>query len=361
LGDQALRTALRLLVSLGAVLALSGPNALTVAAAGISVNPNSGAVGTQTTVTGNAFKINTTVSVFFNSGGNSGTFLGSQSSDASGNLPGLIVMIPNVTAGNYQIVATDGVNRASTSFSVPSSLSLSPTSGPTGSGVTVSGAGFFQNESVIVGWDQPGNQVATVTANGNGGFSTSFNVPSGATDANHTVFATGVSSRFALNATFNVNGTNNVGGANLTLSPGSGPAGTTVSLNGTGFSASEGVNLAVDGGGVSSVTSDGNGNFSTTVQTSSSLGVGAHTISATGASSGHSASVTFFVTALRGQAAAACASDTERHGNGSGDDNHCHTGSQGHHQQGDGDDGQGQGQGSHGDHHGNGDDQGEDD
>jgi hypothetical protein len=357
LEDQALRTVLRVLVSLGTVLAVSGPSALIVSAAGISANPNSGAVGTQTTVSGSGFNVNAPVNIFFN--GNSGTFLGSQSSDGSGNLPGIGVTIPNVTAGNYQIVATDGFNRASTSFSVPSSLSLSPTSGATGSGVGVSGTGFVQNESIIIGWDQPGNQVATVTANGNGSFSTSFNVPSGASNGNHTVFATGVSSRFALNATFNVNGTNNVGGANLTLSPGSGPAGTTVSLNGTGFNASEQVNLAVDGGGVSSVTSDGSGNFSTTIQMSSSLGLGAHMVSATGASSGHSASVTFFVTAAHGQAAAvACGSDGERHGNGFGDDNHCHTGSQGHHQ-GDGNDGQGHG--GQGDHHGDGNDQGEDD
>jgi hypothetical protein len=368
LEDQALRTALRILVSLGTVLALSGPSALTVAAAGISLNPNSGAVGTQTTVSGSGFNVNATVSIFFNSNGNgngNGNFLGSQSSDGSGNLPGVSVTIPNVTGGNYQIVATDGVNRASTGFSVPSSLTLSPTSGATGSGVTVTGTGFFENESIIIGWDQPGNQLppTNLTANGNGGFSTNVNVPSGASNGNHTVFATGVSSRFALNATFNVNGTNNVGGANLTLSPGSGPVGTTttVSLNGTGFNASEQVNLAVDGGGVSSVTSDGNGNFSTTVQMSSSLGVGAHTISATGASSGHSASVTFFVTAGgRAQAAAsACGANGERPGNGFGDDNHCHTGSQGNHQQGDGDDGHGHS--NHGGDHGDGNDQGQDD
>jgi len=111
-----------------------------------------------------------------------------------------------------------------------------------------------------------------------------------------------------------------------------GAAGSQVNLHGTGFGANEQVNLAVDGSGVTSVTSDGSGNFNTTITLPSSLGVGDHTISATGANSGHSASAVFSVTSGRGEderAPVTCTSDDSRPGNGFGDDNHCHTGSQG--------------------------------
>jgi hypothetical protein len=304
-----------------------------VAAAGISLSTSSGAIATGTTVSGSGFNANTTVRIFFGSG--SGNLLASQSTDGSGNLPGVGVTIPNVTAGTYDIVATDGHNRASASFTVPSSLSLNPTSGGTGTGVSISGAGFLASEGVIVSWDQAANQLVTATSNGNGGFTASFNVPNGTANGNHTVFATGQSSHFTVNATFNVTGNSNTGGANLTISPSAGLAGSTVSLSGTGFAASEQVNISVDGGGVTSLTSDGNGNFTTNLQLSSSLGVGPHAITAAGASSGHSASVTFFVTSFATNQAVACGQGEDRHGNGFGDDNHCHTGSQ-HHEHGDG-------------------------
>jgi len=260
-----------------------------------------------------------------------------------------------VTLGTVLALFAPGAQTAAAAVS----LSLNPSSGGTGTGVTVSGSGFGANEGVIVGWDQARHQVTTATADGNGNFSTSFAVPNGSSVANHTVFATGLSSHFVVTSTFNVTSNGNVGGANLALRPASGRAGSTVTLNGTGFSANEQVNLAVDGGGVSSPTSDGSGNFATTLQLSASLSLGAHTISATGASSGHSASVTFFVTnqnqGARQAAAVACSSgDEQRPGNGFGDDNHCHTGSQGHHD--DGDNGHGNGHG-----HGNDDDQGDDD
>jgi hypothetical protein len=336
------------------VLALFGPGAVAVAAAGISLSTNSGAAGTTTTVSGSGFNANAIVRVLF--GGGSGSLLGSQSTDGSGNFSGLSVTIPSVTAGTYEIVATDGPNRATASFTVPSSLVLTPTGGAAGSSVSISGTGLLANEGVIVGWDQPGNQLVTTTSNGNGGFSTSFTAPNGSGTGNHTVFATGQSSHFMVSATFNVTSNSNTGGANLTVNPGSGAAGRSVSLNGTGFGASEQVNLAIDGNGASSVTSDGNGNFATSLQLSTSLGVGGHTISATGVTSGHSASVPFFVI---NQQAVACGQGEDRHGNGFGDDNHCHTGSQGHHEH--GDDGNSQGHG-HG-HDGQGDDnqQGDDD
>jgi hypothetical protein len=334
------------------MLALLSPGAASVLAAGISVSPGTGAIGTTTTVSGNGFAANTTVRVFFN--GSGGTQVGSPSSDGSGNLS-FNFTIPSVTAGSYQIFATDGTNAATTTFTVPSSLTLSPTSGGQNTSVSVTGAGFLSGEGIVVSWDAGGNQVATATANGNGGFTTSFSVPS--SSGTHTVFATGQTSHFSLSATFMVGG--NTGGASLSISPTSGAAGSTVSLNGSGFNASEQVNIAVDGVGVTSVTSDGNGNFATSITLSSSLAMGGHTISATGASSGHMAFVTFSVTSTNQQANSCAGDEDSRPGNGHGDDNHCHTGPPGHQHEGNDNDNGGHGHG-HG-HQGDDNDQGEDD
>jgi hypothetical protein len=206
-------------------------------------------------------------------------------------------------------------------------VSVSPNVGVAGTATTVSGNGFAANVPVRILFNgSSGTLVSTVSSDGSGNFSASFTIPN-ARAGTYQIFATDGSNIATTSFT-----------VPLSVRPASGRAGRPVSLSGTGFSASEQVNLAVDGGGVTSVASDGNGNFVTTLQLSSSLALGAHTISATGASSGHSASVTFQVTSERAQqaVAVACTSGDERHGNGFGDENHCHTGSQGHH--GDGND-----------------------
>jgi hypothetical protein len=152
--------------------------------------------------------------------------------------------------------------------------------------------------------------------------------------------------------------------ANISLNPTSGLAGSSVTLTGSGFGANEQVNLTVDGAGVTSVTSDGNGNFSVSLTLSSSLGTGQHTIAANGVSSGHSASATFFVTSQQPPSSSCSSDDDDRPGNGFGDPNHCHTGPPGQEDHGDnngGGHGHGHGHG-HG-RHGGGDDndQGEND
>ena len=219
-----MRTALRVLVALGTVLALALPAAGVVAAAGVSISPGSGAIGTGATVSGNGFSPTKTVQVFFN--GSGGALIGAEAADSGGNINNLSVAIPNVTGGTYQIFATDGSNTATSNFTVPSSLTLNPSSGAPASGVSVSGTGFLNGEGIVVGWDTAGNQVTTATANSNGGFSANFNVPSSA-NGNHTVFATGQSSGFQVTATFTVNNSN-VGGANVSLNPSSGAAGSNV-------------------------------------------------------------------------------------------------------------------------------------
>src|SRR5262249_47305369 len=158
-----MRTALRTIVALGTLAALCLPVAGSVLAAGITVSPNAGAPATTAGVSGNGFAGNTTVRVFFN--GSGGTLVWTESTDGSGNLPIMAITIPSATGGMYQIFATDGSNTATTSFTVPFSLSLSQPGGGAGSAVNILGSGFLPSETVVVGWDQAGNQVAAAPAN----------------------------------------------------------------------------------------------------------------------------------------------------------------------------------------------------
>src|SRR3979411_3029374 len=99
---------LRAVVALATMISLFLPAATSFAAASISISPNTGAVGSSTTVSGGGFAASTPVRIVF--GGDDGTQVGSESTDASGNLPGMAVTVPNLTGGPYQVFATDGTN-----------------------------------------------------------------------------------------------------------------------------------------------------------------------------------------------------------------------------------------------------------
>ena len=67
-------------------------------------------------------------------------------------------------------------------------LTLSPTSGPTGTTVSVTGIAFSNNHQVTLTWDGT-TSLGTVTTDSTGGFSTTFQVPT-APNGSHTVQAT---------------------------------------------------------------------------------------------------------------------------------------------------------------------------
>ncbi len=109
----------------------------------------------------------------------------------------------------------------------PSITSLSPTSGPVGTSVTITGKSFGANQGT-----------STVKFNGTAATPTSWSstkivvpVPSGATTGNVVVTVSGVTS----------NGVSFTVSPNITsLSPTSGPVGTSVTITGTTFGANQG-------------------------------------------------------------------------------------------------------------------------
>jgi uncharacterized protein YjdB len=153
-----------------------------------------------------------------------------------------------VAAGSATIKATLGTVSGSTALTVtasttPSITSLSPTSGPEGTLVTVTGTNFggTQGTSVI----KFNGLVAAVTTWSNTQITVA--VPRGATTGNVAVTVGGVASN---GKAFTVTGALTI----TTISPTSGPEGTLVTVTGTNFGATQGTSTLKFNGLVSATT-----------------------------------------------------------------------------------------------------------
>lgn len=171
------------------------------------------------------------------------------------------------------------------------SITLSPTSGPPGTNVTVTGSGFSANASVSIIFDAA-TVLAEVPANSNGAFSTTVTIPSNASVGSHTIKASDGSAEIPT-TTFNVTSPE----ATITLSPTGGTRGTTVTVSGTNFGASKTITIKFDNNNIATnpttVTSSSTGSFSATIVIPSTASLGNHSISATDGT--ESASATFNV------------------------------------------------------------------
>src|SRR5256712_3212690 len=130
-------------------------------------------------------------------------------------------------------------------------ISLSPSSGPAGTTVTVTGKNFAANSGITISYD--GSSITTtpttITSTSTGSFTGSITIPSSSTAGPHTVKATDASNHPA-SAQFTVTTTPI---ATISLNPSSGPAGTTVTVTGTNFSPNSAI-IAVTYDGTSVTT-----------------------------------------------------------------------------------------------------------
>jgi hypothetical protein len=140
-------------------------------------------------------------------------------------------IVPQITGGQYTMLLGDGVRSAFTTFTVNSSISLSPATGILkGTFVYVTGAGFATSGtpiSVTVNGVLTTIATGTGTTGSGGTVSTNFVVPLTAV-ANNTVIVTDISgntatSYFALTP------------PTITLTPTTGPVGSTVQIIGNAF------------------------------------------------------------------------------------------------------------------------------
>jgi len=163
-------------------------------------------------------------------------------------------------------------------------ITISPTTGPVGTTVAISGTGFTGASTYTVKFDT--TTVATGTCDGSGDIVTNFSVP--AKDRGQyavTVTTTAPDTSNSINFTIT---------PKVTLSPSSGHVGDTVTVNGSGFNASSSVTIYFDTTSVKTVTSDANGSFSDTTFTVPESYEGTHTVKGKDAD-GDSSTVNFTI------------------------------------------------------------------
>jgi hypothetical protein len=216
----------------------------TVTTPTIALSPSQGPVGAVYTVGGSGFNALSGAAVSFNGhrqspaacseGTPSGTTI-------TTNVMGLFVCsfrVPSEKAGTYPIMAEETPNGAPTPdllLTVTSpKISMTPDQGPAGAALTVSGAGFSVSHTVAnldFYWATISSCTSgSLSANVSGAFSCTFAVPIGGSErvpvTARDVGGEGASKTFKLTT------------PKISVSPGQGPVGGTVTVVGTGFSVS---------------------------------------------------------------------------------------------------------------------------
>jgi len=240
-------------------VASSGVNFTVVAAPSISsLTPNSGAIGSAIVIAG---------SNFGSTQGNGGvTFNGTTAAINSWSNTSITATVPTgATTGNVIVTAAGGVASAGVNFTVvpaPSITSLSPTSGPVGASVTITGTNFGSTQGNGGGTFNG----TTATVNSWSGTSIGVTVPTGATTGNVVVTAAGgVASN---GVSFTVLPTPSIS----SLTPNSGPVGSAIVIAGTNFGSTQGTSTVTFNGTTATASSWANTSITATVPTGATTG-----------------------------------------------------------------------------------------
>ncbi|MDD4985014.1 MAG: IPT/TIG domain-containing protein [Dehalococcoidales bacterium] len=142
------------------------------------LNPSSGPINSNVSITGTGFSKSRTVTVRFD-----GDHVRTSATDSQGNFADQFV-VPSVKSGNYAVTADDGTTSDSTTFTVTTSMEISPVNGNVGSYITVQGTGF--TGVVTIKYDD--STLSTTRADANGNFSISFKAPA-SRHGQHTISA----------------------------------------------------------------------------------------------------------------------------------------------------------------------------
>jgi RHS repeat-associated protein len=207
-----------------------GVGASTVTPAITGMSPNSGSVGTLVTIIGTNFGAT--------QGSNTVAFNGVTGNPTSWSNTQIIVSVPGGALTGNVVVSVANLNSNAVAFTDTSAgiQTLSPSSGSIGIPVTITGANFGTTQGS-----------STVTFNGTTAIPTSWSntqivvtVPSGTSSGNVVVTVSGTASNGVYFA-FTVP-------AISTLSPTSGPTGTSVTVSGSNFGATQGLStVTIDG------------------------------------------------------------------------------------------------------------------
>jgi hypothetical protein len=146
-----------------------------VIAAGMTIDPDDGPVGTEVEISGTNFGSNDDITVEYDGVDITDEISGDKDTNSSGDFDSTIV-IPESTAGDHTITVIDESDKAIDAvFTVEPEMTIDETSGMIGDSVTVNGTGFGDEVDVTVTFG--GDEVATGSTDEDGNFSITFKVP----------------------------------------------------------------------------------------------------------------------------------------------------------------------------------------
>jgi hypothetical protein len=216
----------------------------------MGMDPASGLVGDEVSVNGTGFVGNAIITISFD-----GVGVATATSDAGGSFGPTSFIVPAATKGVHEVEVQDAIgNSASMPYTVAEEMSITPGAGFVGDQITLIGTGFGANRTLTIAID--GVSIGTANTDAIGNINTVFTIPPG-TQGEHTVSAidsAGNSDTAILTVQHQ-----------MTMTPTSGIAGTTIAVAGTGFGGSKQVTIRFDNSLVATspliVTTDVNGNL----------------------------------------------------------------------------------------------------
>lgn len=223
-----------------------------VVAGSITLQPGSGAIGTEVSINGTYLGLNEPIVVSYD--GFEAPITGDKDTDGSGAFGVTKITIPPSTAGPHliRVTANNSGISAQANFTVKPTISIAPSSGAAGTLITVKGNGFSGGSAIGINFD---NEALTPGNSDTAGSFVMNAVALSRAPGNYTITTSDGKGNSAT-ATFAVTA------SGIKLSPSAGLAGTAVSLTGSGFIASRPITITFNDAKVASSTSDAQGAFS---------------------------------------------------------------------------------------------------
>jgi len=213
----------------------------------IELSPDTALPGDTVTVTGQGFAANANLTSLY-VGAENVTPSETVSIDENGTFT-CTFEVPSLTYGDYNVTATDtDGNSAKATLTVWATISLSPTSGPSGTVVSITGEGFTPKGNVTIVMNTTTCEVVeTIQADSDGAFSGQFVVPT--LDVGTYIVNASDEETYATGE-FEVTGT-----TVLKVSPSAVAPGDTVTVKGYNFTAMADVPVTIDFGSLASYAS----------------------------------------------------------------------------------------------------------
>ncbi len=235
----------------------------TVESAGsITLDTDEGPVGTEVEISGEGFEDEEDLIIEYDDD-EVDIESGDDETDDDGEFEDTIIIIPPSTAGDHTItvIGEDSEIAATAEFTVEPEITLNPSSGPPGTEVTVTGTGFGERsdfEYVEFEGDDIDIESGDDDTDGDGSFEFTFIVIETDLDTYELEVEDEDGNSDTVEFTIVA-----APPATISLEPDTGSVGDTVSINGTGFQASQSISITFDNESVTTASSDANGEFTT--------------------------------------------------------------------------------------------------